>query len=41
VTQEEVVGRVVDVLDDLRVPYMVAGSFASNLHGAGRSAARS
>jgi hypothetical protein len=36
VTQEEVVGRVVEVLETLGVPYMVAGSFASNLHGVPR-----
>jgi hypothetical protein len=33
VTQEEVVGRVVDLLDQVGIPYMVAGSFASNIHG--------
>ncbi|MBI4508812.1 MAG: hypothetical protein HY698_04195 [Deltaproteobacteria bacterium] len=35
-TQEEVIGRVVEVLMQLGVPYMVAGSFASNLHGVPR-----
>lgn len=35
-TQEDVVGRIVDVLTQLGVPYMVAGSFASNLHGVPR-----
>ena len=32
-TQEEVVARVVEVLERSGVPYMIAGSFASNLHG--------
>jgi hypothetical protein len=36
VTQDDVVGRVVDALVELGVPYMVAGSFASNLHGVPR-----
>jgi nitrogen regulatory protein PII-like uncharacterized protein len=36
VTQEEVVGRVIDVLEQLGVIYMVAGSFASNFHGVPR-----
>jgi hypothetical protein len=36
VTQEEVIGRVVGFLVQLRIPYMVAGSFASNLHGVPR-----
>ena len=35
-TQEEVVGRVIDLLVQLGAPYMVAGSFASNLHGVPR-----
>ncbi|MGH9382065.1 MAG: hypothetical protein ACRD2Z_15835 [Thermoanaerobaculia bacterium] len=35
-TQEEVVGRVIEALQQLDVPYMVAGSFASNLHGVPR-----
>lgn len=35
-TQEEVIGRVVEILVGLGVPYMVAGSFASNLHGVPR-----
>ena len=35
-TQEEVVGRVVDALEGLGVAYMVAGSFASNFHGVPR-----
>jgi hypothetical protein len=33
VTQEEVVGRVIDALENMGVIYMVAGSFASNFHG--------
>jgi len=33
VTQEEVVGLVVDALEGAGLAYMVAGSFASNLHG--------
>lgn len=32
-TQEEVVARVVDLLERAGVSYMIAGSFASNLHG--------
>lgn len=32
-TQAEVIGRVVEALVALGIPYMVAGSFASNLHG--------
>jgi Uma2 family endonuclease len=36
VTQEEVVGRVIDALERLGVVYMVAGSFASNFHGVPR-----
>jgi isopropylmalate/homocitrate/citramalate synthase len=36
VTQEEVVGAVVDALERLGVVYMVCGSFASNLHGVPR-----
>jgi hypothetical protein len=35
-TQEEVVAGVIDVLDSLGIVYMVAGSFASNFHGAPR-----
>ncbi|MBN1772401.1 MAG: hypothetical protein JXB32_14120 [Deltaproteobacteria bacterium] len=35
-TQEEVVGQVVDALVEAGVPYMVAGSFASNIHGVPR-----
>lgn len=35
-TQEEVVGRVIEVLQRLGMPYMVAGAFASNLHGVPR-----
>lgn len=35
-TQEEVISRVVDLLVQLGIPYMVAGSFASNLHGVPR-----
>jgi hypothetical protein len=35
-TQEDVVGLVIDALVEARVPYMVAGSFASNLHGVPR-----
>ena len=35
-TQEEVVGQVVDALERLGVVYMVAGSFASNFHGVPR-----
>ena len=35
-TQEEVVAGVIDALNDLGVVYMVAGSFASNFHGAPR-----
>lgn len=35
-TQEEVVGRVIDALERLQVAYMVTGSFASNLHGVPR-----
>lgn len=35
-TQEDVVGRVVEVLRRLDVPYMVAGALASNLHGVPR-----
>ena len=35
-SQDEVIGRVVDALVELSVPYMVAGSFASNLHGVPR-----
>jgi hypothetical protein len=33
VTQEEIVARVVALLEQAGVTYMVAGSFASNLHG--------
>jgi len=36
VTQEEAIGRVVEALVRLGIPYMVAGSFASNLHGVPR-----
>lgn len=35
-TQEEVVGLVVDALERLGAVYMVAGSFASNFHGVPR-----
>lgn len=35
-TQEEVVGKVIDALERLGVVYMVAGSFASNFHGVPR-----
>lgn len=35
-TQEEVVGKVIDSLERLGVVYMVAGSFASNFHGVPR-----
>lgn len=35
-TQEEVVGLVVDALERLGVAYMVVGSFASNFHGVPR-----
>ena len=34
--QEEIVGRVIDALVDLGAPYMIAGSFASNVHGVPR-----
>ncbi len=33
VTQEEVVGKVIDALERLGVVYMVAGSFSSKFHG--------
>jgi hypothetical protein len=36
VTQDEIIGRVVDGLVELGIPYMVAGSFASNRHGVPR-----
>jgi hypothetical protein len=36
VNQDEVVGRVVAALVEVGVPYMIAGSFASNLHGVPR-----
>jgi hypothetical protein len=36
VTQDDVVGSVIDVLLELGVAHMVAGSFASNLHGVPR-----
>lgn len=36
VTQEAVIGRVVEQLVGLGISYMVAGSFASNLHGVPR-----
>ena len=32
-TQEEVVAQVVDAIEQAGLTYMVAGSFASNLHG--------
>ncbi len=35
-TQEEVVGQVIDALERLGVSYMIAGSFASNFHGVPR-----
>lgn len=35
-TQEEVVGSVIDALERLGIVYMVAGSFASNFHGVPR-----
>ncbi len=35
-TQDEVVASVIDALEHLGVVYMVAGSFASNLHGVPR-----
>lgn len=35
-TQEEVIGRVVDALVRRGLPYMIAGSFASNRHGVPR-----
>jgi hypothetical protein len=35
-TQAEVVAHVLGILDDLGIGYMVAGSFASNYHGAPR-----
>lgn len=35
-TQEQVVGRLVDALVQARLPHMIAGSFASNLHGVPR-----
>ncbi|HEY3355787.1 MAG TPA: hypothetical protein VGQ83_21220 [Polyangia bacterium] len=35
-TQEEVVAYVIDALDRASLTYMVAGSFASNLHGVPR-----
>lgn len=34
---EDLLPRVVGVLDDVRVPYMIAGSVASNVHGVERS----
>jgi hypothetical protein len=36
VTQERVIYRVIEALEHLGVPYMIAGSFASNLHGVPR-----
>jgi hypothetical protein len=36
VTQDEVIGQVVDALVELGIAYMVAGSFASSLHGVPR-----
>jgi hypothetical protein len=33
---EDVLPRIVAVLDEVRVPYMIAGSVASNVHGAPR-----
>lgn len=35
-TQEQIVARVVQALDEAGVPHMVSGSFASNLHGVPR-----
>jgi hypothetical protein len=35
-TQDEIVGRVITALTEVGVPYMIAGSFASNLHGVPR-----
>ena len=35
-TQADVVAHVLGILDDLGIDYMVAGSFASNYHGAPR-----
>ncbi len=35
-TQEEVIGRVIDALERLGVVHMIAGSFASNFHGVPR-----
>lgn len=35
-TQDEVVGQVIDALERLGLLYMVAGSFASNFHGVPR-----
>ena len=34
---EEALGRVVDILDLLAVPYMVTGSIASSYHGRPRA----
>lgn len=34
--QDEVVGRIVEALVHSGVPHMIAGSFASNLHGVPR-----
>jgi len=36
VTQDEVVGEVIDALDQLGLVYMIVGSFASNFHGVPR-----
>jgi len=36
-TVEEVINQVIDVFDHCGIPYMVAGSFASNVHGIPRS----
>lgn len=33
---EDVLPRIVRILDEVRVPYMIAGSVASNVHGAER-----
>jgi hypothetical protein len=33
---EDILRRVVDVLDEAKIPFMIAGSFASNMHGTPR-----
>jgi hypothetical protein len=34
---EEALGIVIDKLNEQRIPYMIVGSFASNLHGVPRT----